>query len=91
MSEKNLKTTFQKWMSRQKKSNGTPYKEGTINAYTNALKNATPKLNLKQVPQKDLFTITAFDEFNEIHKLIISAPNFQQVDLAAGNKGIPIP
>lgn len=86
MDEKNLKANFRKWMSRQKKSNGMPYKEGTINAYTNALKNSTPKLNLHQVSQKDLFTITSYKEFNEIHQVITSAPNFAQVDLAAGNK-----
>jgi hypothetical protein len=61
-----LKTAFQNWMLRQKKSNDEPYKSNTITAYTNALKNATAKLNLQNVPQTDLFYITSETEFDEV-------------------------
>lgn len=52
MSDTYLKTAFQNWMQNQKKSNGEPYKSATITAYTNALKNATAKLNLGDSVQK---------------------------------------
>lgn len=81
-----LKTAFQKWMAKQKKSNGTPYKEGTINAYTNALKNSSAKLKLQQLVQTDLFYITSVEKFNKTHHILTSAPNFKEVDIAAGNK-----
>jgi MoxR-like ATPase len=81
-----LRTAFQNWMRRQKKSNGEPYKQGTINAYTTALKNAAAKLDLEDLNEKDLFKITSTTTFEEIYKKITSAPNFHEVDLAAGNR-----
>ncbi|SMQ78500.1 EVE domain-containing protein [Bacillus sp. OV166] len=81
-----LKTAFQNWMRRQKKSNGEPYKSNTITAYTNSLKNATAKLNIDDLPETDLFHITSVAGFEEVYKTITSAPNFHEVDLAAGNK-----
>jgi len=81
-----LKTAFQNWMRKQKKSNGEPYKSGTITAYTNALKNATTKLNLGNVTQTDLFYYTNSEAFEETYNIITSAPNFNEVDKAAGNK-----
>jgi MoxR-like ATPase len=81
-----LKTAFQNWMRRQKKSNGEPYKSNTITAYTNSLKNATSKLNLDDLPETDLFHITSVPAFEKVYKTITSAPNFHEVDLAAGNK-----
>jgi MoxR-like ATPase len=81
-----LKTAFQNWMRNQKKSNGEQYKEGTVTAYTNALKNATSKLNLGDAVQTDLFCYSSFETFEEVHQIIINAPNFEKVDLAAGNK-----
>ncbi|MGB7604539.1 MAG: AAA family ATPase [Lutisporaceae bacterium] len=81
-----LKTAFQNWMQNQKKSNGESYKSGTITAYTNALKNATTKLNLRGATQTDLFYYTNSEAFEEAYNIIINAPNFREVDLAAGNK-----
>ena len=46
VSDTYLKTAFQNWMRKQKKSNSEPYKTGTINAYSTALKNSTVKLRL---------------------------------------------
>lgn len=85
MSDTYLKTDFQNWMRRQKKSNGEPYKSNTITAYTNALKNATSKLNIENIPT-DLFNLTSNSAFNEVYNIITTAPNFNEVDLAAGNK-----
>jgi len=81
-----LKTAFQNWMSNQKKSNGDPYKSGTITAYSNALKNATFKLKLDDIEQTDLFYYISSSEFEQAYNKIISAPNFEEVDLSAGNK-----
>lgn len=81
-----LKTAFQNWMRRQKKSNGEPYKSNTITAYTNSLKNATAKLNINDLHETDLFHITSVSEFEDVYKTITSAPNFHEVDLAADNK-----
>jgi len=81
-----LKAAFQNWMRRQKKSNGELYKSNTITAYTNSLKNATAKLNINPLTETDLFHITSVVAFEEAYKRITSAPNFHEVDLAAGNK-----
>lgn len=86
ISSKYLKADFQNWMKTQKKSNGEPYKISTINAYTTALKNATAKLNLGDAVHSDLFYYTTSEEFSEARKIILSAPNFEEVDQAAGNK-----
>ncbi len=86
MSDTYLKTAFQNWMRRQKKSTGELYKQGTINAYTTALKNATARLDLENVTETDLFHITSSTVFDEAYHIITSAPNFHEVDLAAGNR-----
>ncbi|WP_407314238.1 AAA family ATPase [Desulfosporosinus sp. SB140] len=86
MSNAYLKTAFQNWMSKQKKSNGELYKSGTISAYSNALKNATIKLKLNDIEQTDLFYYSSSSEFAQVYNKIISAPNFEDVDTSAGNK-----
>ncbi|MFJ7728440.1 AAA family ATPase [Neobacillus sp. NPDC097160] len=86
MSNTYLKTAFQNWMRRQKKANGDPYSSNTITSYINALKNATAKLKLKNVQKADLFYITTSAEFEEIYPILISAPNFDEVDLATSKK-----
>lgn len=86
ISDVNLKADFQAWMKKQKKSNGESYSPNTINAYTTALKNATARLGLDDSVYTDLFYYTSEDEFEAAHKTILAAPNFEEVDLAAGNK-----
>lgn len=86
MTKTYLKTDFQNWMRRQKKSNGEPYKSNTISAYSNSLKNASAKLNLDYLPENDLFNITSSSKFEKVYRTITSASNFNEVDLAAGNK-----
>ncbi len=86
MNNLNLKSEFQSWMSHQKKSNGEPYKKNTINAYTNALRRSSSKLNLPDLPTIDLFEITSSQEFTKTHNQILAASNFREVDLSAGNK-----
>lgn len=86
MSDTYLKADFQKWMGRQKKSNGEAYKSSTINSYTTALKNATAKLETDTITKTDLFSLTSVAEFREVYQHILSASNFHEVDLAAGKK-----
>ena len=81
-----MKTAFQRWMRSQKKSNGEPYKEGTIVAYSYALQNSTSKLNLNEDVQADLFNYSEVDEFEKAYQKILYAPDFEKVDTMAGNK-----
>lgn len=82
----NLKADFQAWMSKQKKSDGENYTSNTINTYTSALKNGTAKLNLGNAVLADLFFYTSANEFEAARNTILAAPNFDEVDSAAGNK-----
>jgi len=86
ISDVNLKADFQAWMKKQKKSNGESYSPNTINAYTTALKNATARLGLDDSVYTDLFYYTSIEEFEAAHRAILAAPNFDEVDMAAGNK-----
>lgn len=93
VSEIYMKAAFQSWMRTQYVSNRTrkpsdhaPYKASTISQYTTALKNATKKLKLGDSVLEDLFYYTTFDEFEEAHKIILAAENFDDIDAAAGNK-----
>ena len=85
VSNVNLKSDFQAWMKKQKKTNGESYSPNTINAYTTALKNSAAKLNLGDAVYSDLFFYTSADEFEEAHQIILAAPNFEEVDAAASN------
>ncbi|MGE4352572.1 MAG: hypothetical protein AB7D36_00615 [Oscillospiraceae bacterium] len=84
MGDTYLKNAFQNWMSKQRKSNGELYKSGTIRAYTNALKKSTSKLSLGENVLNDLFYYVSSDEFEEARKIILAAPNFDEVDLRQG-------
>jgi len=82
----NLRSGFRAWMKRQKKSSGESYSPNTINAYTTALRNSTAKLGLGDAVNTDLFFYTSLDEFEAAHQIILAAPSFDEVDLAAGNR-----
>jgi len=82
----NLRSDFQVWMKKQKKPNGEKYSPNTVNAYTTALKNATGKLNLSGPVNSDLFSYSSIDDFENAQKIILAAPNFNDVDISAGNK-----
>jgi hypothetical protein len=86
ISDVNLKSDFQAWMKKQKKSNGESYSANTITAYTTQLKNATGRLGLGAIVFSDLFFYTSYDEFEAARQTILAAPNFEEIDAAAGNK-----
>jgi len=86
ISDLNLKSDFQAWMKKQKKSNGESYSANTINVYTTQLKNGTARLGLGTTIFSNLFFYTSYDEFEAAHQAILNAPNFDEIDAAAGNK-----
>ncbi len=86
ISDVNLKSDFQAWMKKQKKSNGESYSANTITAYTTQLKNATGRLGLGATVFSNLFFYTSFDEFEAARQMILAAPNFEEIDAAASNK-----
>ncbi len=86
MNETYLRTAFRNWMSSQKKTSGEPYKKTTIDAYTTALKNNAAKLNLKDDILTDLFNYSKCSEFEKVHKQILAAPNFEEIDISIGHK-----
>lgn len=86
ISDVNLRSDFQAWMKKQKKSNGESYSANTIAAYTTQLKNATARLGLGATVFSDLFFYTSYDEFEAVRQTILAAPNFEEIDAAAGNK-----
>ena len=86
MSDTYLKSEFKNWMEMQKKSDGNSYSSNTINSYITALKNASAKLQIDGIEKSDLFYYTTAEDFDAVHDILVSAPNFNEVDLAAGNK-----
>lgn len=86
ISDVNLRSDFQAWMKKQKKTNGESYSANTINAYTTQLKNATARLGLGAAVFSDLFFYTSYEEFESARQTILAAPNFDMIDAAAGNK-----
>lgn len=85
ISDVNLRPDFLAWMKKQKKSNGESYSPNSINTYAAQLRNATPRLGLGTAVFSDLFYYTSLDEFETARQIILTAPNFKDVDDAAGN------
>ena len=85
VSDTSLRTEFQAWMKKQKKSSGESYSANTITAYMNALKNATAKLNLGIEVEANLFYYTSPTDFENAYNIITAAPGFAEIDKAAGN------
>lgn len=86
ISDDNLRDGFIAWMKKQRKSDGNPYSQNTINTYAFQLKNSTAKLNLGNSVFSDLFYYTSPSEFETAINLIYTAPNFEEIDQTAGNR-----
>jgi len=84
--ESYLKDEFIIWMKKQKKSNGQPYSSNTINQYTSSLKNTTAKFGKLDIKNTDLFNYDTLEEFEKVHNMLKTHPNFEKIDLSAGNK-----
>lgn len=84
--EPSMMKAFKKWMAKQQKSTGDFYSSATIGAYASALKNATAKLKGLDGIWTNLFKYTDLDEFENISQQILDAPDFEEVDIAAGNR-----
>lgn len=85
ISNAGLQSDFKEWMRRRKKDDGSSYSSNTINAYSNYLKNGSPKLDLGDDVLPDLFYYTSAGEFEEARKKALASPNFPAVEEAAGN------
>lgn len=59
ISNAGLQSDFKEWMRRRKKDDGSSYSSNTINAYSNYLKNGSPKLDLGDDVLPDLFYYTS--------------------------------
>ncbi len=83
----NLENEFRHWMSLLIKSNGKKFSNSTINSYCTALKNATAKLKIDaDIDSTNIFDYGDIDRFNIAYKLILNAPNYMDVNIAAGNQ-----
>lgn len=85
VSNVNLRSDFKLWMQKIKKSDGNAYSANTINTYLAALKNSTVKLALKESIETDLFSYSDSSDFETAHAIILKAPNYANIDKAAGN------
>lgn len=81
-----MKTEFRKWMKNQKKEDGSPYSPNTIDSYCTALKNSPSKLEIELQYRKSIFMYNDINEYQEAESKIINAPNFNDVNQAAGNQ-----
>lgn len=81
-----LREEFITWMKTQRKSDGNPYKLSTVNQYASSLKSTTAKFKNLNIRNTDLFNYDTFEEFKEVHDVIIKQPNFEEIDISAGNK-----
>jgi len=80
ISDDDQRSDFGGWMEKQKKSNGKNFSSKTIDRYTTALRNSTSKLKLKDDVYPDLFYYTSLEDFEAANKIILKAPNFEEVD-----------
>lgn len=71
-----------------KKEDGEPYSENTINSYCNAMNNAPEKLEIDHQYQKPIFAYTDIHEYNKVKEIIFTAPNFDAVNQEAGNHAL---
>lgn len=81
-----LKDKFEKWMTQQTKSNGLPYSMNTINSYVTFIKNGVTKFRNANIEHQDLFNYTDLNTFKQVYEKITQEPDFDEVDLACGNR-----
>lgn len=84
-----FESDFKEWMKTEKKDLNNPlegnYSPKTISTYTAAMKNSTAKLGLGDAVLSNIFLYKTADEFDIAYQRIRAAPNFSEVDDAAGN------
>ena len=85
MGEIYYRSAFKTWLNRQNEIGDTYHAPARIDAYVNALKYSAAKLSIKVKEHADLFACDSVGLFDEIHKVILTAPNYEFVDTASGS------
>ncbi|AXI00972.1 AAA family ATPase [Sporosarcina sp. PTS2304] len=86
MNLKQQRKEFADWMSKQLSNHNKPYKSGTINAYATAIATAPSRLIGLKEEIPSLYSIKDSTEFDRVRKVIYAAPNYKEVNIAAGNQ-----
>ncbi len=81
-----LKSAFRKWMQNQKKVNGATYSPNTIHAYVTVLKNVIGRLAIPDTGYADVFFCISPSAFSQVHRTILSSPQFGKMGTADGRK-----
>lgn len=85
MGEIYYRSAFKTWLNRQNEIGDTYHAPARIDAYVNALKYSAAKLSVKVKENADLFSCDSVGLFDEINKVIQTAPNYEFVDTASGS------
>ena len=81
------KELFKEWLCKQHKQDGSVYSANTISAYCSALSKSPEKLEgIDDDCKRSIFVYDDVGEFSIVHEIIKKAPNFDEVNKAAGNQ-----
>jgi len=81
------KELFKEWLCKQHKQDGNEYSANTISAYCSALSKSPEKLEgIDDDCKRSIFVYDDVGEFSIVHEIIKKAPNFDEVNKAAGNQ-----
>ena len=81
------KELFKEWLYKQYKQDGNVYSANTISAYCSALSKSPEKLEgIDDDCKRSIFVYDDVGEFSIVHEIIKKAPNFDEVNKAAGNQ-----
>lgn len=81
------KELFKAWLRKQHKQDGSVYSANTISTYCSALITSPEKLQgIDDDCKQSIFVYDDVGEFLIVHKIIEQAPNFDEVNKAAGNQ-----
>jgi len=86
LNQENQQEQFNKWMQKQISNHNKPYSTNTIYAYTRALKSAPIKLEGLEEVIPNLYDIRDPNLFEKVKKIIKSASNYREVNIAVGNQ-----
>ena len=78
---------FKEWLCKQHKQDGNKYSANTISQYCSALSKSPEKLEgIDDDCKRSIFVYDDVGEFSIVHEIIKKAPNFDEVNKAAGNQ-----
>lgn len=80
-----IKEQFKEWMKAQNHSNGSEYKEATINRYAKALETIAEQIEGLDLPSTNLFYYTTVSAFSDAAKTIRENHNFDYINTLSRN------